>query len=248
MIATQLVGHSAQGQTVPLYLRCLRYGESIEVIAKLAGKRSNLRAPELVREFLGNALAQAVGLHVSPAYVVELPPDILADVEEKYAFGCEDGHAFGSLWAQEAVPYAPGTDHAYVPRATRARLLALDLVLLNGDRTPPNPNVLWDDGEFMVFDFEHALELPNLPHPERFARHLEALVPILESHLMRPHVREADLERALVALAHALISPLPKPENLPEAWESFWRDMTSYGGYIGANGGEFLSAVRAHAV
>lgn len=232
--ATALKGHSPQGQTVPLYLACRVGGEEVVYQTKLAGRRSGLSARELGVELLGTTLAHDVGLHVARPALVNLPPGIRQVVESEYRFGVEDDTAFGTVWKAGLTPFLPDVELDQLSESESARLVALDLLLSNGDRTEPNPNVCWDGNRLLVFDFEHCLELPRLPFARRRERHLESLGPTLESHLFAPCVGGTAL-RAAMARVLDRISPegfMRDAFALPASWYDDWMDNVEYLGYI----------------
>ena len=177
--AVELRGHCAQGQTLPLYLSCRVDGEEVVYQTKIAGRRSGLSSRELAVELLGTTLAHEAGLHVARPALVSLTPLVRDAVEEEYAFGVADDTAFGVVWKPDLTPFLPRLELSDLDPTTCATLLAIDLVLTNGDRTEPNPNVCWEGERLLVFDFEHCLELPKVQYAVRFERHVEDAPPDL---------------------------------------------------------------------
>lgn len=232
--AVDLLGHSAQGQTVPLYLSCRVDGREVVYQTKLAGRRSGLSTRELGVEMFGTTIAHDAGLHVAKPALVTLPVRMLEAVERRYAFGVEDATAFGVAFRSELTPFLPDVELMDVPERERAMLLAIDLLLTNGDRTEPNPNVCWDDHRLLVFDFEHCLELPKGDYARRRERHLESLAPLFETHLMTQSVGP----RALCAAVERLLGGLRVDAlrrdafSLPLSWHESWLDNVEYLGYI----------------
>lgn len=244
--AAELRGHCAQGQTLPLYLAC-RVGER-EVVyqTKLAGKRSGLGARELGVELLGTTFAYDAGLHVARPAMISLPQRIVDEVEAEYRFGIEDETAFGVVWKAELTPFLPDVELGVLEEGECARLLALDLLLTNGDRTEPNPNVCWEGDRLLVFDFEHCLELPRVAYSRRLALHLETLAPALESHLVSPCVGKRALLDALSNVLDALAVDAYRRDafSLPQSWHEEWLDNVEYLGYIKQRSAEFLDRIE----
>ncbi len=243
--ALELRGHCAQGQTVPLYLSCRVGTQEAVYQTKLSGKRSGLSARELGVELMGTILGREFGLHVARPALVVLPPSILEEIEGEYAFGVNDRSAFGSLWKAETTPFVPEVEIERLDETMCARLMALDLVLTNGDRTEPNPNVCWDDEGLLVFDFEHCLELPRTSHARRLALHLESLDPLYETHLVCPRVSAATLRRETANfLASLNVERLERVSfALPHSWQEVWCDNVGYLRYIKSEPEGFLDRV-----
>lgn len=245
--ATALKGHSPQGQTLPLYLAC-RVGEA-EVVyqAKLAGERSGLSPRELGVEMLGTTIAHNVGLHVARPAMVTLTPPVMAAVEREYRFGVEDATAFGAVWKAGLTPFVPEVEINRLDEAECATLLALDLLLNNGDRTEPNPNVCWEGDRLLVFDFEHCLELPRLTPERRLAVHLECLGPTYATHLARRRVGRGALRRAGANVLDALgVEGLRRDAfALSRSWHDEWVDNLDYLGYIQREPAAFLDRLES---
>ena len=233
-VASGLRGHSAQGQTVPLYLACRVDGAETMYQTKLAGRRSGLSSRELGVELLGTTVAHNAGLHVARPALVNLPPPLVAEIERAYAFGVADTTAFGVVWKAELTPFLPEVEVARLDEEVCATLLALDLLLTNGDRTEPNPNVCWEGDRLLVFDFEHCLELPKGDFERRLALHLETLAPTLATHLVAPRVTRESLASGLERVFEGLALEALTRDGfaLPRSWSAEWMDNVAYLGYI----------------
>ncbi len=244
--AGELRGHCAQGQTVPLYLAC-RVGKG-EVVyqTKLAGRRSGLSARELGVELLGTTLAHDSGLHVARPAMITLPPKVVDAVEREYGFGIEDVTAFGVVWKAGLTPFLPDVELSSLDEAGCARLIALDLLLTNGDRTEPNPNVCWEGDRLLVFDFEHCLELPRVTFARRLDFHLQTLGPALETHLMASQVGKRALSTAVTNVLAAFAVDAYKRDafSLPQSWHEEWLDNVEYLGYIKQNSAALLERIE----
>lgn len=245
--AGELRGHCAQGQTLPLYLACRVGSREVVYQTKLAGRRSGLSARELGVELLGTTIAHDVGLHVARPALVSLSPTMVATVEREYTFGVHDATAFGVVWKAGLTPFLPEVELDALSEAECARLMAVDLLLTNGDRTEPNPNVCWEGERLLVFDFEHCLELPRVPYARRLALHLETLGPAIETHLVAPRVGRDALLAALVNVLGALAVDAYRRDafGLPQSWHEEWLDNVEYLGYTQQNSAAFLERIEA---
>ncbi len=245
-VANELRGHSAQGQTVPLYLACRVGSGEVVYQTKLAGRRSGLSPRELGVELLGTTIAHDAGLHVARPAMITLTPKIVREVEAGYAFDIEDATAFGVVWKPSLTPFLPEIEVARLDENECATLLALDLLLTNGDRTEPNPNVCWEDERLLVFDFEHCLELPRLDPDRRLALHLESLEPLWETHLFGWRVGRKTLLKAAARLLETLSIEafLRDAFALPLAWFNDFIDNVEYLGYIKDEPETFLRRIE----
>ena len=244
-VANGLRGHSAQGQTVPLYLACRVDGAETMYQTKLAGRRSGLSSRELGVELLGTTVAHNAGLHVARPALVNLPWALLEEIEAEYAFGVADTTAFGVVWKAGLTPFLPEVEVGRLGEAECATLLALDLLLTNGDRTDPNPNVCWEGDRLLVFDFEHCLELPKGDPGRRRAVHLETLAPTLATHLVAPRVGRAALRQGLEAVLDGLAIDALRRDGfaLPRSWNEEWMDNVEYLGYISSQPADFFDRI-----
>lgn len=233
-VASELRGHSAQGQTLPLYLGCRVGGAEAVYQTKLAGQRSGLSARELGVELLGTTIAHDAGLHVARPAMVTLPVALIAAVERRYRFGVEDATAFGVVWKAGLTPFLADVEVGRLGEEECATLLALDLLLSNGDRTEPNPNVCWEGDRLLVFDFEHCLELPRIEFRRRHAVHLESLGPTFANHLVAPRVGSEALWVAAANVLEGLAVEALRRDAyaVPQSWHEAWLDNVEYLGYI----------------
>lgn len=244
--AGELRGHCAQGQTLPLYLACKVEGEAAVYQTKLAGRRSGLSTRELGVELLGTTLAHDAGLHVARPAMINLPEALLGKIEGEYQFGIEDATAFGVVWKAALTPFLPDVEVARLSVESCATLLAIDLLLTNGDRTEPNPNVCWEGERLLVFDFEHCLELPKGDFDRRLAVHLETLGPTLASHLVTDRVERGTLRRFVEKIldGFAIDALLRDGYALPDSWRDDWIDNVEYLGYIRREPEAFLDRIE----
>lgn len=233
-VANKLRGHCAQGQTLPLYLGCQIGGTEVVYQTKIAGKRSGLSPRELGVEMLSTTIAHDAGLHVARPALVTLPPPIIAQIESEYAFEIHDAIAFGVVWKPWLTPFLPDFELERLSEDECATLLAIDLILTNGDRTEPNPNVCWEGSRLLVFDFEHCLELPRLDYSRRYQLHLDSLKPLFETHLLRERVEIGLLRWAIQNILDRLSVEALRRDAfaLSGSWFGAWTDNVEYLGYI----------------
>lgn len=233
-VASKLRGHCAQGQTLPLYLGCRVDGEEIVYQSKVAGRRSGLSPRELGVEMLSTTIAHDAGLHVARPALITLTQAMIDSIEAEYAFGVQDAIAFGSIWKPWLTPFLPDFEVDRLSEDECATLLAIDLILTNGDRTEPNPNICWEGSRLLVFDFEHCLELPRLDYGRRYALHLESLQPLFDTHVVANRVEIGLLRWAVQnVLDNLAVEALRRDAfALSGSWFGAWTDNVEYLGYI----------------
>jgi hypothetical protein len=203
--------------TVARYVTPLREGGSLPAIveaddgalyvAKFRGAGQGSRA--LVAELVVGELARAAGLRVPELALVELPPAIGrsepdAEIRELLLKSAGLNLAMGYL--EGALPFDVAAQPD-VDGALASALVAFDAFVINVDRTPRNPNLLWWRGDLWLIDHGAALYWHHgwEPGPDGRGVPESGARPF-------PHIRD-----------HAL---LPWADRLPEAGEALRRRMT----------------------
>lgn len=261
--AVDLLGHSPQGQTLPLIFECSNSNGHVQTYqAKVASRRNGLSPRELACEMLCTILAEAVGLHVSKPSCIRLPIRIVQEIDERYAMGIAetvgagveffpylspfivpiDIAATSALWSYDLSP----NSWNFFPVA--GRLLAFDLLVANGDRTAANPNLAWDDDQLFVFDFEHCLEFGRSDYAKMLDVHIELLPNLRDSHivghLVTPETLEAELTICLQRLEE-LLRQDDSVDSLPEPWHDPWLWMSGYLRHVWRNRDVIIRAATA---
>lgn len=240
--AVSLLGNVAQGQTVPLVLLC---GEQ-EFIAKVASLRNGLTRRELVCELFCTLIAAHLGFQVSEPALIDLPREVVIDIENAYSMALLETTCVGTRWIWYVQPLivaeerrrmseSPAPSSSPLNSSFGACLLALDLIVANGDRTAANPNLAWNDGLPFVFDFEHCLELPSTKPASMLHIHAELLPNLRESHIFGNFVSLEDLRRHLYWCLEGIVSYCPTLRSiseLPHHFEDDWERLLDYIEYI----------------
>ena len=179
-------------------LRAERRGSSWPVVIDTdAGSfftklRGAAQAPaSLVAEIIVGALADAIGLSVPARVLIEIPPLVETDDRRDELLQLLEFSAGLNVGFQ----YLPGVrdfqvqDTAQVDPRTASTIVWLDGLVLNPDRTPRNPNLLWQHDRLWLIDhgaclgFQHDWSAvtersPRLPGPafENHVLHARATV------------------------------------------------------------------------
>ena len=160
---------AAQGVTRPVF--CVGADDRTYVVkGAFAGKQS------LVNEWVASRLGQFVGLPIPYCAQLQVLPDMFAysaQKEELLLLGRET--LFGSLWQKEMVELRVG-DLSHVDIELRAKILAFDHWIGNGDRTLSahggNPNLLWSPSESRLAVIDHNLAFDFNDPDGNFSNHV----------------------------------------------------------------------------
>lgn len=136
--AHTLVTALKTGSSMPLVVED---EQGLRFHVKTRGAGAGPRA--LACEALYGALADALDVPVPKRAIVRIESGLLPEGDPEIVDLVEAsvGENLGFAWIDGARPYLPSTD-TVVDDTLAARVLALDTMLLNVDRTPKNPNVL----------------------------------------------------------------------------------------------------------
>lgn len=214
--AHRLVAALKTGSSMPLVVEDER-GERFHVKTRGAGAGPRALACEAVYGALADALDVPVPrraiVYIESGLLPEGDPEIVDLVEASV------GENLGFVWIDGARPYLATRD-TVVNDTLAARVLALDTMLLNVDRTTKNPNVLvegagkkarpWfvDHGSLLLFEHE--------PDDDALAEGAS----IVHAHLFGG--RTARLEPEALRLVIMAIDPLLDAAlaAVPESWLS----------------------------
>jgi hypothetical protein len=165
LTATQFFKPMSNGRTRPLLLGAeTAAGMKREVVVKLRGRELTVQAQ--ICELVAAPLAEALGLDVPVAAIVDVPPgfDAIVPSEHVAAVKASPGLNFGSIhlgagftsWAVGRTPHGIQRDHA-------AAIFAFDLLVQNHDRRSMNPNLWARSDRLGVYDHEAAFSPLYLP-------------------------------------------------------------------------------------
>lgn len=233
-------------QQITRYVAPLREGGSLPglveaaddglYVVKLRGAGQGVRV--LNAELIVGELARALGLRVPRIVMLELDPAIARsepDPEIQSLLAASAGLNVGLDFLPASLPYSVHAGHGIAPQEA-ARVVWLDLLTTNVDRTPRNPNLLWWHGAMWLIDHgaalyrHHAATLgpgeADRPFPQ-LADH------VLIGQLGGDPAARADALRA----AHAELAPRLTPELLAQIAglvPAEWAGEHDYAGYLGA--------------
>jgi hypothetical protein len=158
--AVRFDGRVQSGRTVPCRLTCeAADGAEVEVVAKLSDG-CDRKVTALVMEAIAAMLAADLDLPVPEPFLVTLEPEFIAGVPDETV----------ADMARRSNPVAFGSKHLppgytswpvgkAIPKdalATAAEIFAFDVLIVNDDRRPVNPNCLFSGSSLAIYDHEMA--------------------------------------------------------------------------------------------
>jgi len=158
--AVRFDGRAQSGRTVPCRLACeADDGAEVEVVAKLSNG-CDRKVIALAMEAISAMLAADLDLPVPEPFLVTLEPAFVADIPDEGVRAMAQVSspvAFGSRHLPQGYTTWP-VEKAIPKQAlpTAAEILAFDLLILNDDRRPVNPNCLFNGSSLAIYDHEMA--------------------------------------------------------------------------------------------
>jgi hypothetical protein len=153
------------GRTRPIVLNCERLNADGDVIRQRPFVVKCMGLPEVIvsslfREIVGNYIAQALGVLVPRAVLVNLEDDICSDLNRKlkpYNGNVLPGIGVGSEYLPQLAAFDPNASRSQMEFEDALAIYATDLIIQNCDRRPINPNCMGLGGRYVAFDFESSL-------------------------------------------------------------------------------------------
>lgn len=204
-------------------------------VVKLRGAGQGVRA--LVSELVVGELARALGLRVPVLAILELDDAIgraEPDAEIQELLRKSVGDNVGLDFLPASLPFAVHAGHA-VPVDEAARVVWLDLLTTNVDRTPRNPNLLWWHGELWLID--HGAALYRQHAATLNAGEADRPFPQIADHVLLPLLGDAAERIRALRTAHAEFAPQLTPALLASVAGHVppeWAGEHDYAGYLAA--------------
>ncbi|SDR97755.1 hypothetical protein SAMN05216503_1580 [Polaribacter sp. KT25b] len=210
---------------VTQYLQPLREGGSLPAIVKaddgflyvLKFRGAGQGKKALISEFIGGELARAIGLNVPELVFMNLddsfsktePDEEIQDLL-KFSVGLNLGLHFLS----SSITYDPLVSD--VDSLTASKVVILDSLISNIDRTAKNTNLLNWNKELWVIDNGASLYFHH--HWETWENHLSRTFPLIKDHVLLP--KATSLQEALSEIKKIINTDVIKEivANIPEDW------------------------------
>lgn len=207
------------------YVQPLREGGSLPAIVKaddgflyvLKFRGAGQGKKALISEFIGGELARAIGLHVPELVFMNLddsfsktePDEEIQDLL-KFSVGLNLGLHFLS----SAITYDPLVSIA--DEFTASKVVILDSLISNIDRTAKNTNLLNWNNELWIIDNGASFYFHH--NWETWENHLTRTFPLIKDHVLLPkatQLQEASKEIQQL-ITHDVITEIVS--NIPEDW------------------------------
>jgi hypothetical protein len=207
------------------YLQPLREGGSLPALVKaddgflyvLKFRGAGQGKKALIAEFIGGELARAMGLKVPELVFMNLddsfsktePDEEIQDLL-KFSIGLNLGLHFLS----SAITYDPLVSP--VDSFTASKIVLLDSLISNIDRTAKNTNLLHWNKELWVIDNGASLYFHH--HWETWENHLTRTFPLIKDHVLLP--KATSLQKAAVEIKQLINSDIINEiiTKIPEDW------------------------------
>jgi hypothetical protein len=182
-----------QGSMQPLYAEiALADGSRFNAICKFPTRDNRAPTESVINEWMGTEIARVSGTQVPPCYLVETTPHVQLHLVEHHGVSVSSTIGFASkVCPIDGIIY-PGTLNAMEPEDL-ARLYCVDMLLINADRTPFNPNCGHSKRKLFAYDFGSALFSPGTTN-KSFDRSFfgPGMADRAEAHLCRAHLTSED--------------------------------------------------------
>lgn len=202
-------------------------------VVKLRGAGQGVRA--LVAEIVVGELARAIGLRVPTLALLELDEAIgraEPDPEIQQLLRDSVGLNVGLDFLPASLPYAVHAGHD-VPPEEAARVVWLDLLTTNVDRTPRNPNLLWWHAHLWLID--HGAALYRHHAANLSAAEADRPFPQIADHVLLTAFGDPVQRVETLRAVHAELAPTLTPELLAGIVGEVpaeWRGEHDYAGYL----------------
>jgi len=230
------------------YMKPLREGGSLPAIVKgdddlfyvLKFRGAGQGKKALIAEFIGGELARAMGLKVPELVFMNLddsfsktePDEEIQDLL-KFSVGLNLGLHFLS----SAITYDPLVP--MVDPLTASKVVLLDSMITNIDRTPKNTNLLNWNKELWLID--HGASLYFHHNWENWESHLNRTFPMVKNHVLLE--RAGELDQAAIAI-QKMVQP-QKIEEIVSAIPKDWLADESNTMQIGQIRDAYVSFLKA---
>lgn len=188
-----------QGSQYPVYATLrLDDGRSVKAICKFPAVETRAPAEAPITECVATVAAGLAGVRVAPCFLAEAPAPVRGHLRDQHRLNTLSDLGFGTQVAEIDPIVHPITLGAVRPEDL-VRLFCFDMVFLNADRTPENPNCGRHGPNLFAYDFGSALVSPDTP-PRNFDYYYfgsplndRAAAHLCRDHISSPRVVEATL-------------------------------------------------------
>jgi len=135
-------------------------GTRVSTIGKFPTRENRAPVESVINEWMGCQAAHIAGIQVPPCYIIEASPDVRLHLVEKHGITVASPFGFASKVSDIDSIIYPSTLSA-MPPEDLTRLFCFDMLFINADRTPNNPNCGHAKRRLFAYDFGSALLSPK---------------------------------------------------------------------------------------
>jgi len=189
-----------QGSMQPTYMDVvLSDGSRLSTIGKFPTRENKAPSESVVNEWIGCRAALIAGVQAPPCYIVEASPHVMLHLVERHGITLASPFGFASKVCEiDAIVY-PNTLCAMTPEDL-TRLFCFDMLFINADRTPNNPNCGHAKRRLFAYDFGSSLLSPKAS-PGNFDRYFfgPGLSDRASAHLCKDYVVSCDMAEEILS-------------------------------------------------
>ncbi len=207
------------------YLQPLREGGSLPAIVKaddgflyvLKFRGAGQGKMALIAEFIGGELARAIGLKVPELVFMNLDESFSkteSDEEIQDLLKFSVGLNLGLHFLSSAITYDPLVSN--IDSLTASKVVLLDSIISNIDRTHKNTNLLNWNNELWVIDNGASFYFHH--NWETWENHLTRTFPLIKDHVLLKKAENLEEAASLIktALTNEIVADIVA--NIPEDW------------------------------
>lgn len=184
----------------PVYAQiALADGSKVSAICKFPTRENRAPAESVINEWMGTRAASVAGVQVPTCHIVEASPHVMLHLVEQHGITVSSHFGFASEVCQIDSIIYPSTLDA-MPLDDLTRLYCFDMLFINADRTPNNPNCGHSKRRLFAYDFGSSLISPGTS-PSSFERFFfgPGMNDRANAHLCREHISSPEVGQTVMA-------------------------------------------------
>ena len=172
--------------------------QRVSTVCKFPTRGNRAPAESVINEWIGCFSAKLIGLQAPECFIVDASPHVQLHLVEKHGVNVSSQFGFASRVSQIDSIIYPSTLARMDPEDL-TRLFCFDVLFINADRIPNNPNCGHAQKRLFTFDFGSALVSPGTS-PNSFDKFFfgPALNDRVSAHLCREFVLSPELAESVI--------------------------------------------------
>ena len=183
----------------PTYVEvALPDGHRFSAICKFPTRENRAPAESVINEWIGCQAASIAGVQAPPCFIVEASPHVILHLVEKHGISVASPFGFASEVCQiDSIVYP--TTLCAMTQEDLTRLFCFDMLFINADRTPNNPNCGQAMRRLFAYDFGSSLLSPKTP-TNSFDRYFfgPGMADRASAHLCKEYIGSQELAQSVL--------------------------------------------------